>query len=602
MFIKFFTLAVICFLQMNTIFSQEITLNDEIENYKLYENMIYYEDTTGKLTIDDIKKIDKAKFTHGNKQIPNLGMTKSTFWIYFKIKNHSPKQKWILIFDNIYTEIWELYSTSSTGEKIFKTGGNSFPFSHREIENKKLNTILPTEYGISTEYYIKTKGQTDFSLPLYIQTEAWLYKANSSEENNYFLYFGIIATLVIFNLFIFFMIKDITYLFYILATSSFALMAIYHTGLSYQYFYPDLPWLQKKFTTLVATPYIGFWLAFSSRILKISEFLKNFNHYLKVIYLFLSLFFLKNLFNSTQIDLFIVRIFSITTIFTLIVLAFVSRRKGNKIANFYLIAWSFLLFSGITALLAVLAIFPHNSFTINSVYYGSALEHITLSLALVYRHRSTQLENETLEKTKAILALESLTERMKPHFLFNSLNTIYAMIQKKDNKTEDAIIDLSNMYRFLTNINGNSLINFSEEWIFIENYLSMMKYRHGNNFIALQTIDINSPILKVQIPPLTVQPLVENCFKHNNFDEKNKLKIAITVRKCNPDGLEFIIENNLCSSNDKKSSAPETPTFQNIKKRLEYFYKNVTLDYCNVIDHSTCTATLCFSGKKDEKV
>jgi len=260
MFFKSFTLAAFIFLPINTLFSQEIILTDEKENYKLYENMIYYEDTTGKLNIDDIKKIDKAIFTRGTSKIPNLGMTKSSWWVYFKIKNNSTKQKWVLIFDNMYTDIWELYSSSSSGEKIFKTGGNSFPFSQREIENRKLNTFLPTEYGKSTEYYIKTKGQTDFSLPFYIQTEAWLYKENVSDENNYFLYFGIIATLVVFNLFIFFMLKDVTYLFYILATSAFALMATYHTGLSYQYFYSDHPWIQKNFDTIAALPYIGFGL------------------------------------------------------------------------------------------------------------------------------------------------------------------------------------------------------------------------------------------------------------------------------------------------------------------------------------------------------
>jgi len=267
-----------------------------------------------------------------------------------------------------------------------------------------------------------------------------------------------------------------------------------------------------------------------------------------------------------------------------------------------LVAWLFLFFSMIIYLIYSLGKLPEHSILKNTIYYGSALEHITLSIALIYRYRSAQFDNITLEKTRAVLALESLTERMKPHFLFNSLNTIYSMIQKKDEKAEDAIIDLSNLYRFLTNINGNSLIHFSEEWIFIENYLAMMKHRHGDNFITLHTIDINSPILKVEIPPLTIQPLVENCFKHNNFDEKNKLRIAITVKNCNPDGLEFIIENNLCNIQNKTTSSPQTPTFQNIITRLQYYYNNVTLDCYSGADKTTCTTTLCFSDKKNEKI
>ena len=587
---------------LNELFAQQVTLTDQQEDYKLYQEMLYYEDPTGKLTIDEIKKIDKAKFTHGDKQIPNLGMTKSAFWVYFKVKNSSTESKWVLLFDNININLWELYSTNSNGENIFKTGGSALPFHQRDIKIRKLNTILPTESQKTNEYYIKITGQTDFSLPLYIQTEGIFYKDNASEENNYFLYFGIIATLVIFNFFIFFMIKDNTYLFYILATTIFTLGGLYHTGFIYQYIFPSSPWIQKHFIPMIIAPYLGFWFAFSSRILKIHTIITKYNIYKNFIYVILIIFFLKAFILPSESDRLFGRLLMITVFFFLINIAISSLRRGNKTTSFYLTSWTFLLVSVIIALLAAVNILPSNSFTVNAPYYGSALEHITLSLALVYRYRSTQLDNIILEKNKAILALDSLTERMKPHFLFNSLNTIYSMIQKKDKKAEEAIIDLSNMYRFLTNINGISLINFSEEWIFIENYLTLMKHRHGDNFIALQTIDINSPILKVQIPPLTVQPLVENCFKHNNFDEKNKLKIAITVRKCNPDGLEFIIENNLCSSNDKKSSAPETPTFQNIKKRLEYFYKNVTLDYCNVIDHSTCTATLCFSGKKDEKV
>jgi len=335
------------------------------------------------------------------------------------------------------------------------------------------------------------------------------------------------------------------------------------------------------------------------------ELIKNIGNYLKVIYVFLLLFFLKSLFLTTEIDLFILRIFTIVTIFSLIVFAFVSKHKGNKISIFYLFAWFFLFFSMIIYLIYSLGIFPENSILKNSIYYGSALEHITLSLALVYRHRSAQLEKETLEKATAILSLESLTERMKPHFLFNSLDVISSLMNGKNRKkADDALLELSNLYHFIIESSTKKIIPVSTEWKFIENYLAIMRLRYDDHFTINWNINPEYELPDIEIPPLTIQPLIENCFKHSDLDDidtdrKERLKIMVTLESFAKDGMKIVIDNNHARHWPHKNNSGRSTTMNAIQKRVNFYYQNAKVEYAE-IDNKVIRTTLQFSGRKNK--
>ncbi|CAM4355232.1 Histidine kinase [Pedobacter westerhofensis] len=154
-----------------------------------------------------------------------------------------------------------------------------------------------------------------------------------------------------------------------------------------------------------------------------------------------------------------------------------------------------------------------------SVICYSAFYSIHTNLAL----QTSKLENEILEQAHLRAQLLSLQQQISPHFLFNSLSTLNAIAP--DQHTRSYIVQLAAVYRYVLNFNEHYLTPLKDELIFIKSYLYIMNERFDK---ALQVkIDISEHHLKMMIPPLSLQLLVENAIKHNMFTLQQPLHITI---------------------------------------------------------------------------
>ena len=115
---------------------------------------------------------------------------------------------------------------------------------------------------------------------------------------------------------------------------------------------------------------------------------------------------------------------------------------------------------------------------------------------------------------------------MKPHFLFNSLNTLQGLVM--ENEKEQAvtfIINLSQVYRYLLQSNEQLIIPLAKELEFIRAYVDLLKTRFEQGLVL--TVDVAPESLAYGLPPLTVQMLVENAVKHNRLSVGCPLTIRI---------------------------------------------------------------------------
>jgi sensor histidine kinase YesM len=123
-----------------------------------------------------------------------------------------------------------------------------------------------------------------------------------------------------------------------------------------------------------------------------------------------------------------------------------------------------------------------------------------------------QVEQERAYKLLAEAQLSSLESRIHPHFLFNTLNSIAALIPTDPVRAEDTVSKLASLLRFSLNANNNRLVPLSQELRIVRDYLEIEKTRFGarlNYEIAVpETLD------DVKVPPLALQSLVENSVKH----------------------------------------------------------------------------------------
>jgi hypothetical protein len=195
------------------------------------------------------------------------------------------------------------------------------------------------------------------------------------------------------------------------------------------------------------------------------------------------------------------------------------------------------------------------------------------SVALKMTMRWLEVDNERKElaKAKSEAELQNLKNQINPHFLLNTLNNIYALIEFNPPKAQQAVMDLSRMLRHLLYDNNKMYVPLRQEANFMRNYIELMRIRLPHN-VELSTDFSYSDTSGTLISPLIFISLIENAFKHGISGEKTSF-INISLKE-RPDGkVEFICKNSYFpkSESDKSGSGIG---LELVRKRLELLYPN----------------------------
>lgn len=174
-----------------------------------------------------------------------------------------------------------------------------------------------------------------------------------------------------------------------------------------------------------------------------------------------------------------------------------------------------------------------------------------------------------LERDNLALELDFLKSQISPHFLFNTLNSIYRMAETNDPQTPDTILRMSNLVRYILYQAKDEQIPLSREVDFIRDYVNLARLRYGEKIpIDLRIADIDEPY---KIVPLMLIPFVENAFKHGPDRSRNDAWVMISLSVAN-ESLSLIVVNGVNRSATK--SIYGGVGLHNVKRRLELHYQN----------------------------
>ncbi|MCR5887495.1 sensor histidine kinase [Hymenobacter sp. J193] len=205
---------------------------------------------------------------------------------------------------------------------------------------------------------------------------------------------------------------------------------------------------------------------------------------------------------------------------------------------------------------------PYLSLLFTDLLAFSCVAFVRVAFEHEYRRRH-------LEKDHMALQMEQLKAQLQPHFLFNTLNSIYGLSLAGSPETPRFILLLSELMRYVLYDSGKARIALAEEVSFLENYFELEQRKYAGAQIKLQTVGEPAG---VQVPPLLLLPLVENSFKHGRHHFSDNASVDATLT-ATPGRLHFVIENDML---------PEAPVaspkrsggigLQNIRQRLELYY------------------------------
>jgi len=204
-----------------------------------------------------------------------------------------------------------------------------------------------------------------------------------------------------------------------------------------------------------------------------------------------------------------------------------------------------------------------------------------LMLIIVIRYRSIQrkhemetsllnIRNELIDSQKF-----ALRSQMNPHFIFNSLNSIQNFVLKNDVDSANYYLsNFSTMMRKVLEYSQHNFISLSEETQLIELYLKMEKLRFPGKFETIITIDPNIDIYQAKIPPMLLQPYLENAILHGLQLIKHRGLLELIVNKTG-DHMEILIKDNGIGREKamliRQRQAHKSKGLKNIEKRIQLY-------------------------------
>ena len=180
---------------------------------------------------------------------------------------------------------------------------------------------------------------------------------------------------------------------------------------------------------------------------------------------------------------------------------------------------------------------------------------------------ANQHAQQVLVEEKLHAELKFLKTQIHPHFLFNTLNNLYALTLKKSDKAPEMVLKLSELINYMLYECKSDVVSLSKEIKFIRNYVDIEKMRYGDKVEV--DIRITGEVNERTIAPLILLPFVENAFKHGASENLLQSWVKVSI-DAHADHLVIKVENSKAGENGQNGS--EGIGIQNVKRRLDLIY------------------------------
>lgn len=146
----------------------------------------------------------------------------------------------------------------------------------------------------------------------------------------------------------------------------------------------------------------------------------------------------------------------------------------------------------------------------------------------VQRKKEQEIEQLKIENLQS--QCDALANQINPHFFFNSLNSLTALVRKKEDENTLAFVNkLSDVFRYILQSDKKGLVTLAEELEFVQSFRYMMEVRFANKLIF--NINVNPEKLGLRLPVLSILPLIDNIVIHNTIDSEHKMEVAIYLNE-----------------------------------------------------------------------
>ncbi|MEW6525715.1 MAG: 7TM diverse intracellular signaling domain-containing protein [Spirochaetota bacterium] len=403
-------------------YAEVIQIHDTMPD-KIPVMLEYVEDRNNKLVLSDIINIKKWEAV--GKETANFGFTESAYWFRFTINNFSKVHHTAFLrISYPMIDYIEFYKPLEDGNYGKEVAGDSFPFKKRAITDVGFVFLLDMYPGENT-YYCKivTTSSLNFTTTIF-SVKGFLDHLNI-EQPLIWIYYGLMIIMVIFNLFVFVSIRDISYLLYVLFIASWILLQMSLNGYAYQYLWPNHVWWGNNslpfFMALTITSCSIFLLRATDVLWKSRKMIIA-NMVLIIIPGIIIV--LSSLAIQYKLAIKIATGFTIYAVSVLFPMQAYALLKKSRIARFFAVGFLGLSIGVLLYALKTFGVLPTTFATQWSIQIGSAFVVLFLSFALADRINVMRKDIGMLYEEKKVSEAEALQKASHLEAIVSAVNVI----------------------------------------------------------------------------------------------------------------------------------------------------------------------------------
>ena len=204
----------------------------------------------------------------------------------------------------------------------------------------------------------------------------------------------------------------------------------------------------------------------------------------------------------------------------------------------------------------------------NKIISNYGIPVLAATIVIFKKWYIDELNSKKLAQEKLEAELKFLKSQIHPHFLFNTLNNLYALTLIKSEKTPDVVLKLSGLLDYMLYNSNDEFVSLEKEIEILESYLELEKLRYDKRLDLKYHLEGN--IKNKQIAPLILLPFLENSFKHGASNDRATPKVVINIRVAEEYLHLYVFNSTPAKNNQEKVS--EGIGLKNVRRRLELIY------------------------------
>jgi signal transduction histidine kinase len=405
MFKQFFKVFIfISFLLSGIKVSANVIVNDTTGRIMIGKQISVLQ-TNREVTFNDA--VQSADFKPYNKDVPNLGFSAFSTWIRFTVTNQTKNSDLLLDVAYPILDEVELFTPDVKNQYHSSLMGEIRNFNTRKYNHPDYIFDLNVPQSASKTYYLRIKSAEQLILPISVNQPTTLWQVLTKENLLSGIFIGAIFIMFLYNLFIFFSVKDRSYIYYVIYVASVGLTQVGIKGFNFQYLWGNSPAFELRSVILFACVGAIAAILFTRTFLLTRQRARKFDIVLTIVIILLSLAFLLTLAGMIQVGFKLMQISTTLFAFSLIIVSAIVMRKGYRPARFVFVSWSVLLIGAIIFALKDNGVLPYNTFTSYSMQGASVIEMALLSFGLADRINILKKEKETSQAEALNIAKEN---------------------------------------------------------------------------------------------------------------------------------------------------------------------------------------------------